>query len=254
MLKLILYFVISVNLFASSCWSSKDSANSSFLELEGKMELSFKDDTTCKPVTNASVNISGTEFTTDDEGKIVFDKFDDSFNDYISLSATKEGYIKFRKNITVAFGSIWEKKFLLSKNMTPKSAKFVLSWSDRPDDLDLHLKTDSFHISYRNKVSDQSIVSLDRDSMNGFGPETITLKKIKKDKTYEVLVHNFSKNSSFGNYATLLIYYDNKLKVSKTINLAKDICLKVATFKLSKIQTKITSSNKCQWYLKDNKL
>lgn len=246
MLKIILYFVISVNLFASSCWSSKDSANSSFLELEGKMELSFKDDTTCKPIKNASINISGTNFITNNEGKVIFDKFDDSFNSYVSISATKEGYIKFKKNIIVAFGSIWEKKFLLSKNLSPKSAKFVLSWSNKPADLDLHLKTDDFHISYRNKVNNPSIVSLDRDSMNGFGPETISLKKIDKNKTYEVLVHNYSKNSSFGNFATLLIYYDNKLKVSKTINLAKDICLRVVIFKLSKIETKISSSNKCK--------
>lgn len=90
--------------------------------------------------------------------------------------------------------------------------RLVLQWDKDPSDLDLHLRSEDFHISYRNMKSAPSEAVLDRDSMSGFGSETITLKKIEDRQKYQVFVHHFFGKASIDAKAQLHVYKNNELK------------------------------------------
>ena len=62
--------------------------------------------------------------------------------------------------------------------------RLVLNWGSQPGDLDSHLLTpeiegQNYHISYSNRGSANSApyATLDTDDVNGYGPETITIKQ-----------------------------------------------------------------------------
>lgn len=100
--------------------------------------------------------------------------------------------------------------------------RFVLSWSDRPRDLDAHLTgpdpqtgTD-FHISFRNMRSWSGRHFLDVDDQDGFGPETITVTRLDPG-AYRFLVHDWSdqdRPSSAGlaaSQATVRVYREDRM-------------------------------------------
>jgi len=68
--------------------------------------------------------------------------------------------------------------------------RIVLSWSDRPKDLDLHcVSSKGGHIYWSNKIAGE--MQIDMDVTKGQGPETITLDP-KPGRSYRVFVHNYT--------------------------------------------------------------
>lgn len=68
--------------------------------------------------------------------------------------------------------------------------RIVLSWGANPEDLDSHLWTpDGEHIWYGNTVGENA--DLDVDDTDGYGPETITIRKLVEG-TYVYAVKHFS--------------------------------------------------------------
>jgi hypothetical protein len=85
---------------------------------------------------------------------------------------------------------------MLAPSMSPGSLRFVLSWAQKPSDLDIHLVTPSATpctVSYTNKhcKDDKQNAQLDVDVTSGYGPETITIVK-PMDGTYRFYVHMFT--------------------------------------------------------------
>ncbi len=86
--------------------------------------------------------------------------------------------------------------------------RVVLTWASVPPDLDAHLtgpKGDGsrFHIYWGNRVASSTdgepIAELISDRRNGFGPETIGIKKlIPGSDNYRFSVHNYSRNQVEG--------------------------------------------------------
>lgn len=79
--------------------------------------------------------------------------------------------------------------------------RIVLSWGDRPSDLDSHLtgpdgQGDRFHVYYSDQTFGE-IANLDHDDTSSFGPETVTLTPTN-DGTYRYSVHNYSEQDSTG--------------------------------------------------------
>ena len=70
------------------------------------------------------------------------------------------------------------------------SLRVVLQWDDQPKDMDLHAYFEGSHIFFRQKDGDAA--NLDVDDTDGFGPETITIKKRKNGQKYVFFVHTFS--------------------------------------------------------------
>ena len=201
------------NVYAGGCWDLKEKEDLEFLELDGKMVFSFKDAVTCEPIEGATVIFGPKKMTTDFQGRVslpvkLFEKLNDAV---IPLKVEKDGYIALKTTVRVMAGTVWDKFFLLTKKLPLNSARFVLSWGEKPRDLDLHLVGSDFHISYRNMKSYANQAELDRDDTNGYGPETITLQRIEASKRYVLYVHNYSNDAKINQKARVYIYLNNRL-------------------------------------------
>ncbi len=208
-------WVFTGNAFAQGCWSTHEIAElEGFNELEGKLILNLKDAVDCQPVTNANVMIEDKLYQSDAAGNV--DLTDIGFgamSENMDMQISHQKYATYTNYLRFEAGTVIKRRFLLSKKMDIGNWRFVLSWSNKPKDLDLHLKSDDFHVSYRAKNS-SDVAKLDRDALNGFGPETITLSKTKMGKHYQLYVNNFSGKPSFNNYASVDVYQGSSLKHS----------------------------------------
>ena len=197
----------------SECWDVSEISQLAFDELDGAIVFSFKDAVSCLPVTEAIVNINNQTLTTDAGGYVKLPNayFESIMDGTAHIKATKDGYCTFEDNIQVMVGTVINKRFLMSKRLPIGKARFILQWEERPKDLDLHLVGKDFHISYRNmKVAAQKAI-LDRDDVNSYGPETITLDNIVPSDTYGVYVHNYSGETPISSDAQVSVYKDNQL-------------------------------------------
>lgn len=205
--------LISHNAFAS-CWQSEEvSRIEGFSELDDIIVLSFKDALDCKPVEGLSVTIGGQSFETDAKGylELPLEAFEELEDDELFIEAAKKGYMTLKTPVRARIGTVLDKRFLMSKDIPLESARFILQWGDEPQDLDLHLLSPNFHISFRHKKYIPQKARLDRDSLRGYGPETITLQKINSAEKYEVYVDNFSVGEDINSEATVAVYMNNKL-------------------------------------------
>lgn len=185
--------------------------------MEGSIVLSFKDAVSCEPISGAEVRLSLPDrdrtVRTGDKGYIVMpERVVDAMGEgAIGIRLVKDGYIPLEANIPVQAGTIRYKRYLVSKDLPPESYRFVLQWDEKPADLDLHLvKDDTLHISYRHMRSIPDLARLDRDDMNGLGPETLTLDRVDAASTYRVFVHNYSGEAAMAG-GRVSVYADNTL-------------------------------------------
>lgn len=68
--------------------------------------------------------------------------------------------------------------------------RVVLTWGERPSDLDSHLAYQNSHIYWESKIG--SNANLDVDDVTSYGPETITITKKQLGTKYIYAVHNYS--------------------------------------------------------------
>ena len=87
--------------------------------------------------------------------------------------------------------------FALSREMKDIGGyRIVLSWDESPKDIDSHLVYGNSHIYWNNKNGVQGM--LDVDDTDGFGAETITIKKSLNGNRYIYAVHDYTnKDESF---------------------------------------------------------
>ena len=230
MIKLIITLTLLIQIAtANSCWNIDDDKEFAFKELDSKIVLSFRDAVDCSALTNVNVNIFNQEFITNNKGEVSLPIPPKDLNFAVSLEAKEDGYMRLEQKVDVAIGTFSNVKFLLTKQIPLSSARVVLSWNENPTDLDLHIKSDDFHISYRNKNVPKYIAKLDQDSTSGFGPETITINKLNKDKRYDIFVYNYSQNGKLDNKTNITIYANGKLDNSIQLKPTYARCIKVAT-------------------------
>ncbi len=231
-----------------SCWSSVEVAEFAQDEFSEIARFSIKDAVSCKPLANAKFSIGGATFSADERGVVTLPLPPQDVDANIPVTISKPGYITSKESVMVVFGSYWNNLFVMSKELPLQSARFVLSWSDKPADLDLHLKSDDFHISFRKIRSIKNKVQLDRDARHGYGPETITLNKLSKTNNYRVLVDRYSQDGNINDKAQVRIYRNNKLdKVVRLPNTSAR-CIEVATIKNNTItyKTKELDRSECR--------
>lgn len=179
--------------------------------------IRFFDALTGDPVQGASVMIEniGT-FTSDSAGRVMFPRQPDGM---LKAIFKKQGYISALVNIDVAAESILRNRYIVSPLMDIDQFRVVLTWDQQPEDLDAHfIKTNSYHISYRNtRVLNDGTGQLDRDDMDGYGPETITVSQLNANAEYTFFVKNYSleRNPSAvplsSSKATVWVYGNGKL-------------------------------------------
>ncbi|MBN2356155.1 VWA domain-containing protein, partial [candidate division KSB1 bacterium] len=139
-------------------------------------------------------------------------------------SASAEGYYRSETVLSFYEGEIKYIDFSLSPVIGPGEYRLVLNWGSAPKDLDLHLLTPAiegrtYEIYWDNKGNGESIpfVALDIDRQEGFGPETITIKKMYSG-TYRCFVENYSVTPDItSSYAVVQIYGSEGLL--RTVNI-----------------------------------
>ncbi len=213
-LAVVLSCVFSSMVAANECWDLAENQKiKGFSELDDELLLSFKDSVSCEPLKNMTVDVMGHTLKTDYRGYVTMsmDDFWAMDDEDVPIKVAKRGYITLETALKVRAGSVWNKRFVMSKKLDIGNVRFVLQWQDTPMDLDLNLVANDFHISYQKSRSIRNRARLDRDDMNGYGPETITLARVNKNKTYKVYVHNYRNDKPFDGRAVLYVYADNKL-------------------------------------------
>ena len=185
---------------------------------DGKLTLRFFDAETAQTVKDASVTITGVgEFTSDSFGKVRFDKQKDG---KYAFRFSKNGYVSADYQFEVIAETIFFNRFSVCPRTELGAIRIVLDWDRSPADLDLHLiKSGSYHISFHDMIkSADGTAQLDRDDMDGFGPETITINKTDNTGSYSCFVHDYSDKSNpetsnlSRSKAVLRIYNNNELK------------------------------------------
>jgi len=176
----------------------RDRSKDNFEELEtGRMTLRFFNALTGKPVPGARVAVAEAEtLVTDFEGKVVIPPPGEDGTYPVSVRA--EGFLPSDFAIEVETGALYFNRFSLSPMLDLRFLRVVLDWGDVPRDLDLHfIKEGGYHISYRDMSSaDDGVARLDRDDTDGNGPETITIKDVRRDARYTCSVVDFTNRSS----------------------------------------------------------
>ncbi|MEI6435024.1 MAG: hypothetical protein WCP32_09285 [Bacteroidota bacterium] len=189
----------------------------------GKLVLRFINAENGSPVDSATVDIEGIGiFKSNMQGKVLIDSMPDKT---YALRFSRNGFIPATYPFEIVAGTIFYNRFTVSPVIEFGALRVVLDWDKNPDDLDAHfIKEGEYHISYQKMhLSDDGAAKLDRDDQKGFGPETITVKKIDNKASYTYYVKNFSNATSPGSKAlskskaTVKIYGNNKLLKSYTI-------------------------------------
>lgn len=169
------------------------------------------------PVSGAKVMIENLgSYKTDSSGTITFPK---QPNGSIKAIFRKDGFISAIYNIDIASETIFRNRFIVSPTMEAEQFRIVLSWDKQPEDLDAHfLETRSYHISFRNtRVLNDGSGQLDRDDMDGYGPESITVSQIDPESEYHFFVYKYTSKKKPSAYplssskATVWVYGNNRL-------------------------------------------
>lgn len=162
------------------------------LKAKGGTPLYFFDAETAEPLRNVRVRLpDGTEFTSDRHGFATLPKMEDGEHE---LVFSADGYVEEEGELKVRAGFATNYRFAMSKKLLGRKFRIVLTWGERPGDLDLHLeKEGGYHISYRDMTTaDDGSANLDRDDVTSFGPETITVSETAAGTNYFVYVVDYT--------------------------------------------------------------
>jgi uncharacterized protein YfaP (DUF2135 family) len=113
-----------------------------------------------------------------------------------TVQARASGFLRSqRENLQVVGGQTTTVNFSLSSLLTAGELRIVLSWGERPRDLDAHLwlpMETPYHLFFARTGNLEAcpFAALDTDALFGFGPETITVSQ-RLDGTYVYSVHQF---------------------------------------------------------------
>jgi hypothetical protein len=224
---ILLVFVVNTIFALNDSLSVKEKEVISQAELDNKTILIFKDAETNEAIADLNVTLRikkntretvQAEFKTNEKGIVSFDMgiLEGIENSSMYVIAEKEGYIKYLDSVNIMIGTVYRNSFALTKDLPLGKMRFVLTWSNSPTDLDLHLvgknlRNGDFHISFRDKKHIPNLAKLDRDDRDGYGPETITLDKVNDIGNYQLFVRNYSRDDNIKSSAVIHIYANNKL-------------------------------------------
>ncbi len=216
--SLLITFLVFSSISFSQIDKMRDQLDDATAEEEGLMTLRFINSLNGQAVPDATISIQDFgKYKTDLEGKLRFEALEKDGR--YPFRFEKEGFISEDDFFEVIAGTIFYNRFSVSSKIDKGTYRIVLDWDKKPKDLDAHLlKGDQFHISYRYLVTSQDgLTSLDIDDKDGYGPETITIRNIDDNATYDYYVHDYTnkdKKNAKGLYKTkarVKVYGDGKL-------------------------------------------
>ncbi|MBI9068328.1 MAG: hypothetical protein JEZ09_13625 [Salinivirgaceae bacterium] len=155
-----------------------------------------------EPIHDATITIGELdEYLTDAEGKARFPVPEEDGVLLVHFECAK--FISSDFKIEVLAGTLFFNRFSVSPVLDLKDIRIILDWEASPKDLDAHfIKQNGYHISYRHtQILSDGSGKLDRDDMDGYGPETITIRDVDDLATYEYMIHDYSNKSDGGSSA-----------------------------------------------------
>jgi len=176
---------------------------------KGTVSGSVIDSLTGEPVYGAAVSIKSSnsdsqfqpmELTTDDYGIYTAELP----AGYYTVDINVIGYSKLSVPVIVIGGqTVDNQNGALTPILEAGQLRIVLTWGEKPLDLDSHLTGPSaegkpFHIYYNHKTSDYNgeiMADLDWDDTTSYGPETTTIYNAV-DGTYSFYIHDYSNRES----------------------------------------------------------
>jgi hypothetical protein len=182
------------------------------------LTLRFFNALTGDPINEATVKVGDIgEFTSDAEGKVRFPAPEEDGIILVHFECPK--FITSDFKIEVIAGTLWFNRFSVSPMLDLTYVRIVLDWEQSPADLDAHfVKDNTYHISFRNtQVLSDGSAGLDRDDMDGYGPETITVKNVDDLGLYEFMVHDWTDKADpnstnlSSSKATVKVYGEGRL-------------------------------------------
>lgn len=186
------------------------------MKLDKLIPMRFANALDGKPIPGATVDIPGIGvFVTDNRGIISFpQQADGSF----TMVFSKTGFITTSIPFKIQLSTVINNWYSISPGLEG-DFRFVLDWGEKPRDLDIHLeKQNGYHISYRNMRSTaDGSAKLDRDDINGYGPETITVARAEASGIYRLYVIDFTNRADPNSPAlsrsgaTIRVYSNNRL-------------------------------------------
>ena len=180
-----------------------------------KRSIVIRDSDTGVPIANADVDIDNTwQMKSDVEGKINLPNEIQEGEFTISVKKGNE-YVQTVENFIVAKGEITTApQISIPKAVDFERIKIVLDWGEFPWDLDAHAVDGTNHVYF--SVKKQGNLELDRDDVNSYGPETITILDPSKDKVYSYYVFDCSNSDNpessrlSNSQAQVKIYFGNE--------------------------------------------
>ena len=213
-IRLLMFLSGLLPVVSQACWSLEERKEiEGFSELDDVLILSFKDALNCASVYDARVQIGELEYFTDNLGyaRLPLAPFAAQMDSTLTITVTRKGYVPLTTDLIIQSGIVLNRKLVMTPALSEGKVRFVLQWNDEPMDLDLHLKGPDFHISYRNMKDAPNRAKLDRDELEGYGPETITLDRILSDANYSVWVDNYSGDGKFQGSERVYVYSGEQL-------------------------------------------
>lgn len=146
-----------------------------------------------------------------------------------TISFSADNYVAGYINVVVVSDETNIKDISLSPSSINGEGRIriVLTWGEKPRDLDSHLlgpdaggSDTRFHTYYNEKnynYDDHLYANLDRDDISSYGPETTTVYTLAPSGTYSFYVHDFTNRNvndseeMANSFAKVALYIDNQL-------------------------------------------
>ncbi len=134
-----------------------------------------------------------------------------------TLLAEQTGYADAYINVVSVGGQTTTYEHSMSPAAAEGEIRIVLTWGQNPADLDSHLYTPeidgtSHHLYYANRgsysVDASPNISLDRDDVTSYGPETVTIA-VSFEGEYEYKVYHFSGTGTLATSGATVKVYDS---------------------------------------------
>ena len=175
------------------------------------------------------VSLNGLVVLSDSEG--FFSLYVPDFLNSYMLSGFKDEFCTYSRVINIPSdypSNVFEHNFSISPAPELGEVRIILTWGSNPVDMDSHLITPeidslNFHISYSNRGRSESapFVVLDLDDVDGFGPETITIKKLESG-IYKYYVHQYSNDGNLNESKGSIQVFDSPSCTGEVIDIKEE--------------------------------
>jgi hypothetical protein len=147
-----------------------------------------------RPINGAVVCLNPKRcYVTNEDGAYIFANVPSGERE---VETRRDGYLALTLDVLIRGGMENNLDFALSPSLAVGEYRVVLTWAESPKDLDTHFwlpypNYPHLYLDYPGSCSVFPNTCLDRDDRNGYGPETVSIKRLADHGTYAYAVLNY---------------------------------------------------------------